>query len=172
MDKNNIYAGHLLANEPIEDVSFNPNSANSVFAVTDTSIYEWDLRKFGIVRLERKYLGFTSICATQDSLNIGAKLGAVYIYDINNLESGVENTNLLTHVTQIRTNRSGELTLALSKWKANAARLIDSISGKTVGDWPGTKTKLGMPMQAAWNQSDFFGIGGSHGHISVYGFEQ
>lgn len=105
-----------------------------------------------------------------DSLNIGAKLGTVYIYNIKNLDNPIENSNLLNHITQVKTNKSGELTLALSKWKANAMRVIDSMSGKAIGEWPGAQTKVGMPMQCGWNESNFFGVGSSNGHISVYGW--
>lgn len=45
----------------------------------------------------------------------------------------------------------GNYSLALSKWKANAIRVIDSTSGRAVGEWPGVKTKVGMPMQGAFN---------------------
>ena len=49
-------------------------------------------------------------------------------------------------------------------------RVIDSMSGKAIGEWPGAQTKVGMPMQSAWNESNFFGVGSSSGHISVYGW--
>lgn len=101
--------------------------------------------------MEKKYLGFTSISCTQSSLNIGSKLGTVYLYNINNLNEPLENSNLVTHITQIKTNKLGNYSLALSKWKANAIRVIDSTSGRAIGDWPGVKTKVGMPMQGAFN---------------------
>lgn len=76
----------------------------------------------------------------------------------------------MTHVTQIRNNKNDQFSVALSKWKNNAIRVIDSVSGKSIGEWPGVKTKVGMPMQAGFNCYDYFGVGSSHGHISVYGF--
>lgn len=79
--------GNLLANEPIEDLSF--GNGNSVYAVTNDSIYEWDIRKFGIVRVEKKYLGFTSIAVCGQSINIGSKLGSVYIYNVNNFNDPI-----------------------------------------------------------------------------------
>lgn len=51
----------MLANESIEDVSFGVGTPHSIFAVTNDSIYEWDIRKLGILRMEKKYLGFTSL---------------------------------------------------------------------------------------------------------------
>ena len=101
---------------------------------------------------------------------MGSKLGTVYLYNLNNLKDPIENNNLVTHITQLKSNRSGEYTVALSKWKANAIRVIDSMTGKAVGDWPGVKTKVGLPMQASFNNANYFGVGSSHGHISIYGF--
>lgn len=120
--------------------------------------------------MEKKYLGFTSVKVSGQSINVGSKLGTVYIYDINDLKEPLENNNLVTHISQLKSSKSGEYTLALSKWKNNAIRVIDSMTGKTVGDWPGAKTKVGLPMQAAFNSGNYFGVGSSHGYISVYGF--
>jgi WD40 repeat protein len=120
--------------------------------------------------MEKKYLGFTSVAVSGQSINIGSKLGTVYIYDVNDLKETVENNNLVTHITQLKANKTGEYTLALSKWKNNAIRVIDSMTGKAIGEWPGVKTKVGLPMQAAFNEANYFGVGSSHGHISIYGF--
>lgn len=87
LDKNNVFMGNLLANQSIEDLSF--GNGNSVYAVTNDSIYEWDIRKFGIVRVEKKYLGFTSISVCGQSINIGSKLGSVYIYNVNNFNDPI-----------------------------------------------------------------------------------
>lgn len=89
LDKNHLFASSLLANEQIEDVSFGKSTSNSIYAVTSDSIYEWDIRKHGIVRMEKKYLGFTSLVASDHSLNIGSKLGTVYIYNINDFKDPV-----------------------------------------------------------------------------------
>ncbi len=167
LDKNNVYMDSLLANETIEDVCF---YGNSVHAVSNESYYEWDVRKMGIVRMEKKYLGFTSIAVTRNSINIGSKLGTVYIYASNNFSNPLENSNLLTHITQIRANKTGDLCLAVSKWKSNAIRVIDSLTGKSMGAWPTVKTRVGIPMSGGFNEGDYFGVGASSGHISVYGF--
>lgn len=83
--------------------------------------------------MEKKYLGFTSMVASEHSISIGSKLGTVYIYNLNNFKDPAENNNLVTHISQMKANRTGELSIALSKWKSNAIRVLDSISGKTVG---------------------------------------
>lgn len=101
--------------------------------------------------MEKKYLGFTCLSASGNSVNIGSKLGTVYIYNANDFANPIENSNLVTHITQIKSNKNGEYSIALSKWKANAIRVIDSMTGKAVGDWPGVKTKVGLPMQAGFN---------------------
>ena len=62
------------------------------------------------------------------------------------------------------------MTIALSKWKANAIRIIDSLTGKSIGDWPAAKTKVGIPMLAGFGDQDYFSVGNSHGYVSVYGF--
>jgi hypothetical protein len=77
---------------------------------------------------------------------------------------------LLTHITQIKTNKTGNLSLAISKWKSNAIRVIDSLTGRSVGEWPTVKTKVGIPINVGFNEGDYFGVGASSGHISVYGW--
>ena len=39
-------------------------------------------------------------------------------------------------------NRDSSIVLALSKWKQNAARVIDLHKGKCIGNWPTSKTKI------------------------------
>ena len=66
---------------------------------------------------------------------------------------------------------TGTLCLSLSKWKSNAIRLIDSITGKSIGDWPNTKTKTGIPICANFGYNDCFGVGSANGGVSVYQVE-
>jgi hypothetical protein len=44
------------------------------------------------------------------------------------------------------------------------------LTGKSIGDWPAAKTKVGIPMQAGFGYQDYFSVGNSHGYVSVYGF--
>lgn len=171
LDKNSIYSGSLLANENVEDVCFGSlNSPHSIYAVSSDSFYEWDSRKLEIVRLEKKYLNFTSVSASPNSINIGSKLGSMYIYSTD-FANPLENNNLVTDITHLNSNKDGTLTLALSKWKSNAVRIIDSLTGRALGDWPSVKTKIGLPMRGAFNEGNYFGVGNSHGYLSIYGFE-
>lgn len=141
--------------------------------MTDDGIYEWDLRKFQVSMLEKKYLGFTSIAVNAQSVAAGSKLGTVYIYDANNIKKeGLENNNLVTHVTQIRQNPQGDLMVAISRWKSNAMRVIDANNGRSVGEWPGPNTKVGMAMQASFNQWNHLGVGSSHGYVNVFAFNE
>ena len=116
------------------DVAFNEGNQFLVNAVTDDCIYEWDLRKFQASKLEKKYLGFTSICVNSHSLSVGSKLGTVYIYDANNLkQEAIENNNLITHITQIRQSENRDMMIAISKWKQNAMRVMDIGTGRSLG---------------------------------------
>lgn len=48
--------------------------------------------------------------------------------------------------------------------------MIDSLTGRSVGEWPTVKTKVGIPINVGFNEGDYFGVGASSGHISVYGW--
>jgi hypothetical protein len=43
-------------------------------------LYEWDIRKMEIVRMEKKYLGYTTVASTPSTLAIGSKLGTIYFH--------------------------------------------------------------------------------------------
>jgi hypothetical protein len=105
------------------------------------------------------------------SIAIGSKLGTVYLYPLPTFSEPIENNNLVTHITKLSTSRGGEYCLALSKWKANAVRLLDPLTGRAIGNWPAIKTKTGLPLQAAFNPAGQFGVGESKGFVSIYGFE-
>ena len=58
--------------------------------------------------------------------------------------------------------------IALSKWKQNAMRVLDGGTGRSVGEWPGPRTKVGFPMEAAFNKWDNLGVGSSNGYVSIF----
>ena len=95
-------------------------------------------------------MGFTTLTVLSDSLYVGSKLGSIYSYGVNEFEDLTENSNLVTHITHLNCNKNRDKVLALSKWKANAARVIDGVSGKAIGDWPAAKTKIGFPTKGAF----------------------
>ena len=57
---------------------------------------------------------------------------------------------MVTHITYLSTNKQGNKLIGLSKWKSNGARVIDSVTGKAIGDWPGAKTNMGLPTKASF----------------------
>jgi hypothetical protein len=77
MDKNNLYTGSLIANEPLCDIRFDPYNKNSLFGISNDSLYEWDFRKMEVCKLKKKYLGFCSLAVLSDCVGVGCKLGSV-----------------------------------------------------------------------------------------------
>ena len=105
---------------------------------------------------------------------IGSKLGTVYMYDkhkhlsTENFVPFKEVSNLITHITDLDIDKSN-LILAMSKWKANAARVIDATKAKCVGNWPTNKTKLSFPMSCKINgNSSLMAIGSTNGYINAF----
>lgn len=59
---------------------------------------------------------------------------------------------------------------ALSKWKHNAARVIELATGKCVGNWPTTKTKVQFGNVSGFSGSgSLFAVGSSNGYVNVFG---
>lgn len=56
----------------------------------------------------------------------------------------------------------------MSKWKANAARVIDTSKGQCVGNWPTNKTKLSFPTLGAFNEGNLFAVGSTNGYITTF----
>jgi hypothetical protein len=74
----------------------------------------------------------------------------------------------VTYVTELQANRDGSLLVALSKWKGNAARVIETHAGKCIQGWPTVNTKLGMATSASFSDRNELAIGSSNGFISLY----
>ena len=82
-----------------------------------------------------------------------------------------ENSNLVTHITSLSANNSMNHIVALSKWKSNAARVLDSTTMKATGDWPSPKTKIGFPTKASFTENDILAVGSSQGYVNVYSWD-
>lgn len=68
-------------------------------------------------------------------------------------------------------NKSQNLVLSLSKWKQNAARVIDIHTGRCLGDWPNQNTKVQFGSVGAFSQiNDMFAVGSTNGFVNVFGF--
>lgn len=66
-------------------------------------------------------------------------------------------------------NKETGLICALSKWKNNAARIIEINTGKCIGNWPTTKTKIQFGNIGGFSsKGDLFGVGSSNGYINVF----
>lgn len=58
---------------------------------------------------------------------------------------------MITTITQLKTNKNGSLVLALSKWKPNAGRVIDTKNNNCIGEWPGVKTNFQFGTVGGWS---------------------
>lgn len=68
-------------------------------------------------------------------------------------------------------NRDKNLVCGLSKWKQNASRVVELNSGKCIGNWPNTKTKIQFGNVGAFSgDNDMFGVGSSNGFINIFSF--
>jgi len=57
----------------------------------------------------------------------------------------------------------------LSKWKNNAARVIEINTGRCVGNWPTTKTKVQFGNVGGFStHGDLFAVGSSNGYVNVF----
>lgn len=67
-------------------------------------------------------------------------------------------------------NKESGLVCALSKWKSNAARVIELTTGRCVGNWPTTKTKVQFGNVGGFSATgNLFAVGSSNGYINVFG---
>jgi hypothetical protein len=82
LDYKNSYSGSLLANDELMDVRFGKNPYE-LFGVTSDSIFEWDLRTYKPVKIDRTGLGYSTLEVNKDYLCTGSRLGMVYIYENN-----------------------------------------------------------------------------------------
>ena len=80
--------------------------------------------------------------------------------------------SLVTHVTDLKGSRSGDLLVECSKWKKNAIRLIDVNQGRIISGWPAVNTKIGLPTVSTFSPSRHLCFGNSHGYLSFYGIQQ
>ncbi len=60
LDYKNSYTGSLLANEELTDVKFGKNPYE-LFGVTSNAIFEWDLRNYKPIKIDRTLLGYSSL---------------------------------------------------------------------------------------------------------------
>jgi len=60
--------------------------------------------------------------------------------------------------------------LALSKWKPNAGRVIDTTNNNCIGEWPSVKTNIQFGTVGGWSEDDWFSVGSSNGYINVFNF--
>lgn len=79
LDYKNSYAGSLLANDELKDVKFGLGQYE-MFGVTNDALYEWDLRMFKPVRIDKTYLGYTALEVGKDYITAGSRLGMIYVY--------------------------------------------------------------------------------------------
>lgn len=175
LDYKNSYTGSLLSNDELKDVKFGKNPYE-LFGVTNDAIYEWDLRNYKPVKIEKTFLGYTTLEVSKDYICTGSKLGMIYIYE--NLKSNPDQfplhkevTNLTTTITHLSVNRDQGLVCALSKWKQNASRVVELNSGRCIGGWPTAKTKIQFGNVGAFcGDSDMFAVGSSNGFINIFNF--
>jgi hypothetical protein len=75
-------------------------------------------------------------------------------------------------VTSLHANKSKNLVLALSKWKPNAARIIDMHTGRCLGNWPNVKTNVQFAGTGAFSgMGDMFAVGSTNGYVNIFDFE-
>lgn len=74
----------------------------------------------------------------------------------------------MTHVTEIKGNKSGDLIVECSKWKQNAVRLIDVNRGRIVSGWPAVNTKIKLPTVAGFSDNNCLSIANTHGYINFF----
>ncbi len=68
-------------------------------------------------------------------------------------------------------NPEQNLVCALSKWKNNAARVIELNTGRCIGNWPTTNTKIQFGNVGGFSgNGDMFGVGSSNGFVNIFNF--
>jgi hypothetical protein len=78
---------------------------------------------------------------------------------------------LTTTITHFSCNKDQTISLALSKWKQNSARIIDINRGRCIGNWPTTKTNIQFGNVGAFcGDNDMFSVGSSNGFINIFNF--
>jgi hypothetical protein len=167
LDSRNTYQGSLLAGQPLVDAQF--AQQNYVFGISHDVTYQWDVRTWRLVDSQRDCLANTKLWTHEDTLAIGSKLGIVRLANISQgLKQYAEVSNLVTHVTTLEGSQGGELLIECSKWKPNAVRVIETASGRCVGNFPTNATKVGLPTCAAFSPKREFCIGNSHGYLNFF----
>jgi hypothetical protein len=68
-----------LANDDLNDVRFGRNPYE-LFGVTNDAIYEWDLRNYKPVKIDKTFLGYSTLEVSKGYLCAGSRLGMIYIY--------------------------------------------------------------------------------------------
>lgn len=150
LNKSHSYLGGLVAGQPLEDVQFSGN--HQVLGASKDCLYQWDIRMWKMVNIFRLYNAFTKLWTNGDTVALGNKLGIVNLSTINEqLSSYADVTALVTHVTELKGNKNGELLVECSKWKHNAVRIIDVHKGKVIAGWPAVNTKVGLPTVAGFS---------------------
>lgn len=51
-----------------------------LFGVTSDALYEWDLRMFKPVKIDKTFLGYSALEVGKDYITAGSKLGMIYVY--------------------------------------------------------------------------------------------
>lgn len=148
---------------------------HQLIGVSNNCLYEWDLRTYKAINMQRKCLAFTKVTVCDDVLATGNKLGIVQLskvtcdaHDQRQYDDYSEVSNLVTYVTEMKTDPRSRFLLAMSRWKPNAARLINIHKGKCIPNWPNVKTKVGFGICAGFSSSDQLAIGSSHGYATIY----
>ncbi len=123
-----------------------------MFGISNDATYQWDIRNWRMVDSSRDCLANTKLWIHGDTVAIGSKLGIVRLANISEgLKQYAELSNLVTHITTLEGNQSGNLLVECSKWKPNAVRVIDTVSGRCIAGFPSNSTKVGLPTAAAFS---------------------
>jgi hypothetical protein len=78
LDYKNGYTGSLLANDELKDVKFGTES-HQLYGVTHDAVYEWDLRTFKPLKIDKSFLGYSALEVSKEWLCMGSRLGMVYL---------------------------------------------------------------------------------------------
>ena len=135
LDNYHCFKNELVASQNLEDVHFAGDYR--VLGVSKDCLFQWDLRNWRLVNRIMRYNAFTKLWSNGDIVAIGNKLGVLSLSTIQQqFKEYAEVSALVTHVTDLKGNKNGDLLLQCSKWKKNAVRLIDGKKGRVISGWP------------------------------------
>jgi hypothetical protein len=126
------------------------------------------------VNQHRFYNSFTKLWAQNDLAAVGNKLGILNLLSRqeDELKTYAEVPSLVTHITEIKGNKRGDLIVECSKWKQNAVRLIDVNRGRVISGWPETNTKIKLPTVAGFSDNDELSVANTNGFINFFKISQ